>query len=94
MTIKELQEKYPKNEIEIYQMKSHAKHWRGIHTDTVEYVEEPDSDTEVFTYELMDAEEYDNTILANTDITCEEWGLLQGEDEYIVVAVIKKQQAR
>ena len=82
MTIKELQEQYPRNESEVYKMKSTARYWRDVHTDNIEFTDEYDENAEVFYYELMDQEKYGSTIEANGYSTTADWW---GDDILVVI---------
>ena len=66
MTIKEV--------IEINPEVSFVDVWRGkkLHTDSCEFVEDYDEDTEVVYWEIMDRERYDNTILANSCVSADQ----------------------
>lgn len=74
-TIKEVLERY-KNEytdVEIYRFKAPSKYYGGrIHTDTLEYLNEcfnvDYNKTFDLDEQLMDEDEYNNTVLANTGV--------------------------
>lgn len=84
MTIKDVKEEYKNKyvELEVYEAMSGGKYYpSNFHTDNCRSLGEDspygnyDDDMEVGLYELMDEEEYNNTIMANCDIYAdfEDW---------------------
>lgn len=81
MTIKEIKEMYKGQyeDIEVYKVSSSnsvGKHYpSNFHTDNCEQVEEFTDESEVGLYELMDENEYNHSIMANSDIYAdfEDW---------------------
>lgn len=67
-TVKELKEEYKDQyvDVEVYKILSRNGHGETFHTDSIEYQDEYDNDTEVTDYELMSKERYFATIEANT----------------------------
>lgn len=65
MTIKELKEMYKGeySRIEVYV--DEFQHQAGFHTDRIQECESWEDDAEVLEHELMDEEEYNNSILVN-----------------------------
>ena len=89
MTIKELKELLKEQgkkymDIEVYRYKSN-KHI--IHTDFIDWVEDYTDDSKVFDYELMDEDEYNETILANSGIQADfcEWYLKDKAKVLIII---------
>ena len=87
MTIKEVLEMYKGQYycVEIY--KDKFQHKAGFHTDRIVYVDGASDETEVIEHELMDKSEYENTILANTDVR---WDDCYEENDKILVLKIKE----
>lgn len=88
MKIKEIIEENKGNyyNIEVYKFNSNNKR---IHTDFINYLEDYNTEDEVEDYVLMDEEEYDTTILANSTerANFEEW--YDNKDAKVLV-IIKK----
>lgn len=69
MTIKEVKEMYKGQycEIEVYKPNSGGNHYPNhFHTDNCKFTEEFTDESEVELYELMDEEDYNHSIMANT----------------------------
>lgn len=75
MTIEEVEDLYKGQyaDIEVYTNFNSTKY--GFHTDRIKTVDDYKGDDEVREYSLVDEEEYDQTILANTSIQAdfEDW---------------------
>lgn len=65
-----------------------------LHTDCIEKIEEPSLDTEVEMWTLMDQEEYNNTILANSSIPADfaEW--YDDADAKVLVIIASRTEIR
>lgn len=80
--VKRLMEQGNDTLIEIY------RNGTGWHTDTIGlYVDDPDTvpDDAVCAYQIMDADEYDRTLLANC--SCSAHDYMAGSDRVVVVSV-------
>lgn len=78
MTIKEVKEMYDKQykDVEVYEPNSSGKYYPNhFHTDNCKCVDEYTDESEVGLYELMDEEDYNNSIMANSSeyADFEEW---------------------
>jgi hypothetical protein len=78
MTIKEVKEMYKGqyDEIEVYEPNSRGNHYPNhFHTDNCKYTEEYSDESEVGLYELMNEDDYEHSINANSCVTTdfEEW---------------------
>lgn len=78
MTIKEVKEIYKGQyeNIEVYRPNGIGNHYPNhFHTDNCKFTEEYTDDSEVGLYELMDEEDYEHSINANSCVTTDfmEW---------------------
>lgn len=78
MTIKEVKEMYKSkyDDIEVYKPKSTGRYYPNhFHTDNCKFTEEHTDKLEVGLYELMDEEDYEDSIMANTCVYADfsEW---------------------
>lgn len=92
MTIKEVKEMYKGQyyEIEVYEPNSRGNHYPNhFHTDNCKFTEEFTDESEVGLYELMDEEDYNHSIMANTSdyADFEEW---YGNKEAKVLCIMLK----
>lgn len=87
MTIKELKEKYAGQyyDFEVYKNFNSSNY--GFHTDRIKAVDDYSDADEVIEWQLMDKEDYSNSILANVCTTWEDFGF--EEDDKILVVKIK-----
>lgn len=96
MTIKDVKEMYEGMyaELEVYETWSVGKHYPNhFHTDNCFYVIEGyNDDSEVGLYELMDEEEYNNSILANTEMFADFEDWYGNKDARILCVMLKKER--
>ena len=74
MTIREVKEMYPDAEdIEVYESLNNGT--PRFHTDSIRAIDDYSDDDEVLIYEMMNEEEYNSTILANSTTSADfgEW---------------------
>lgn len=91
MKISEIIEKYGNEaaEIEVYRLTVNQRYYRGIHTDVIKCVDDYEYNDEAIDYELMDEEEYDNTVLCNTCV-CADFAEWYGDNAKKVLVIIVK----
>lgn len=78
MTIKDVKELFKNEfeEIEVFKANSHGRYYPNrFHTDNCSATEDYSDESEVGLYELMDEEDYNNSIMANINdyARFEEW---------------------
>lgn len=72
MTIKELKEIFKNRyvDMEVYEANSKGKYYpRTFHTDNCRWIDDYTEESEVGLYELMDEEDYNNSLLANSSFS-------------------------
>ena len=74
-------------DIEVYEYKFNES--KSIHTDYIKYIENYTENDEINDYRLMNEEEYNNTILANSckKADFEEW--YDDKDAIVLVVIVK-----
>lgn len=90
MTIKEVKEKYAGKyeELEVYKAIGKGEHYPNhFHTDNCKFTEEYSDSSEVGLYELMDEEDYNNSINANSCATTD-FGEWYGSNDAKVLCVM------
>lgn len=87
MTVKEILEAYKGEYYEVEFYVDTFRHSAGFHTDRVEFIESCSDEAEVLEHQLMDEEEYNNTILANTGERFTDF--YDSEDKILVVKIEK-----
>ena len=88
MTVKEVKEMYKGQyeEIEVYSTWNVGKHYPDhFHTDNCKFTEEFTDESKVGLYELMDEEDYNNSILANCSVEFEE--IYEKNDKILVIVI-------
>ena len=96
MTVKEVKEIYKGQyeEIEVYSTSNVGKHYPDhFHTDNCKFTEEFTDESKVGLYELMDEEDYNNSIMANASdyADFESWyGNKEAKVLCIMLAYIRK----
>lgn len=95
MTIKEIKEMYKGqyDDVEVYEVSSPnsiGEHYPNrFHTDNCNFTEEFTDESEVGLYELMDEEQYNHSILANSELTVD-FKDLYGNKEVKVLCIMLK----
>ena len=93
MTIKDAKEMY-KNEyadIEVYEPLSTGRFYpKSFHTDNCRSTDNYNEDTEVKLVELMDEDDYNDTLLANTDIHVDFEDLYGNKNAKVLCVMIDK----
>lgn len=82
MSIKEIKNMYAGQytNIEVYEPMNRGRHYPNhFHTDNCNETENFTDESEVGIYSLMDIDEYNQTILANTSINTDSFGWTQDE---------------
>lgn len=73
-------------DIEVYKPMGIGEHYPNhFHTDNCKYTDDWDEDTEIGLFELMDKEDYEHTILANSSMEIDDyWADWNDEDKVLV----------
>ena len=92
MTIGEVKELYngDYNDIEVYEPLSKGKHYPSeFHTDNCKCIESFSDNMEVGLYELMNQDDYNDTLMANCDIYADFDDLYGDKNAKIICIMIK-----
>ena len=71
------------NTVEVYKNINQIS--KDFHTDNIEFTEEYTGNTEIIDYNLMDKEEYNNTVLANHDLYADDF---MSESDFPVLCIL------
>ena len=85
MTIKEVQKMYTGQYVDFEVYRNFNSNRLGFHTDRINVDDYSESD-EVTEYELMNREDYSQSVLANSPVSWEEYGL-DARDKILVVKI-------
>lgn len=77
-------------ECEVYKSTVTEQFYKGIHTDSIEYIEELPKIYKILDYELMNEEDYNTTVLANSSETYDFEKLYGNKNAKVLVIVIEE----
>jgi hypothetical protein len=86
MTIKEVQEMFTGQYFDFEVYRNFNSNRLGFHTDRINSVDDYSESDEVTEYELMNREDYSQSVLANSSVSWEEYGL-DDRDKILVVKI-------
>lgn len=93
MTVREVKEMFKGDYVDVEVYEDKFQHRVGFHTDFIKDVEDYSDDDEVLEYQLMDEDEYSQSILANTGEQADFSDWYDDKDvEVLILKICKKER--